>query len=305
MKKLILEYRFISLFLSVIAGIFLAKYLYQPICEFITNACQTSSVNSLLVALIALPTTAILWFLRTHDTRENIHQNDLFDALKMLTDNMLIRREIATQRLIDLAEKVPEYKKDIKLSFIKVLKSFPKKTTTVNGQSDESERRGYAQYILRWLSDKYTADKLDLNGCIFDLQNFTIAKNKPDFFKLFSEGNFKKISFNSADLTEVNLATANLQYADFTKTTLANTDLSGANLQNTNFSKALIFDKINLQGANLSDADLENENFMYDDINLEKAKYSTRTKFPEGFKPGKEEDRNMILVKEGLDDLFD
>lgn len=259
-KDKVLKHRPFYLFLSVIAGIFLAKYLYQPICEFITNACETSSVNSLLVALIALPTTLILWFFRTHDTRENIHQNDLFDALKMLTDNMLIRREIATHRLIDLAEKVPEYKKDIKLSFIKVLKSFPKKT-----QSDESERRTYAQYILRWLSDKYTVNELDLNGCIFDLQDFTIAKNKPDFFQLFSEGNFKNISFNSADLTEINLENANLQYADFTETTLDNTDLSGADLTGAKF-KGAKFKGADLRGVDFTDADLRDSEFTAADL---------------------------------------
>ncbi len=43
--------------------------------------------------------------LRTHDTRENIHQNNLFNALKILTDDMLIRRGIAIQRLINLIKK--------------------------------------------------------------------------------------------------------------------------------------------------------------------------------------------------------
>jgi hypothetical protein len=166
-KNNVLKHRFLYLILSVIVGILFAKFLYQPLYEFIINDCETSSVNSLLIALIALPTTAILWFFRTHDTRENIHQNDLFDALKMLTDDMVVRREIATKRLIDLAEKVPEYKEEIKLAFIKVLKSFPR-------QKDDDKTKSYHGYMLDYFKEecKLTDDNICTLLNINDPQRF-------------------------------------------------------------------------------------------------------------------------------------
>ncbi|WP_225879802.1 hypothetical protein [Abyssogena phaseoliformis symbiont] len=88
--------------------------------------------------LLALPTTTLLWYFRTCDTRENIHQNYFFDAFKKLTNNKVVRHEIATQRLTNLVKKVPKYKEEIKLAFIKVLKSFPRKSTS------NYERRTYA-----------------------------------------------------------------------------------------------------------------------------------------------------------------
>ncbi len=219
MKKLIskyLCYRCIPLFLSAILGIFFAKWLYQPICDWMTSCTCNPPINPLFLVLLALPTTTLLWYFRTHDTRENIHQNDLFDALKMLTDDKVVRREIATQRLINLVKKVPEYKKDVKFAFIKVLKSFPRKE--LNNNNWELEKRTYAQYILKWFNDNnYTAKKLNLNDCIFDFQEFMIEERKSDLFKLFTdtERQFKNISFKSADLSDANLSGA--KYSQATK----------------------------------------------------------------------------------------
>ncbi|CAC9630348.1 hypothetical protein, partial [uncultured Gammaproteobacteria bacterium] len=178
-KNWILKYRFPSLLISATIGVLLSKYCYSFLYNFITNTDPASEkATPLLFVLLALPTGALLWLFRTHDTRENIHQDALFDALQMLTDNMVVRREIATQRLIDLTKKAPEYKETVKLAFIKVLKSFPKKNMPnpdpqVKNTVPETERRSYAQHMLKWFnSNNYTAEDLDLDGCIFDLQDF-------------------------------------------------------------------------------------------------------------------------------------
>ncbi|BAS67794.1 pentapeptide repeat-containing protein [Bathymodiolus septemdierum thioautotrophic gill symbiont] len=247
-RTIILKWRFFSLALSSLLGVILSKYCHSLLYKFITNANVAPETTPLLFVLLALPTGALLWFFRTHDTRENIHQNDLFDALKMLTDDMVVCREIATQRLIDLTEKVPEYKRNVKLSFIKALKSFSKK----NLGNNKWERRTYAQHILKWFNDNnYTAEELDLNGCIFDLQDFTIEKRTSDLFKLFTQKQFKDIKFNDANLQGVNLKNVKFEQASLEDAKLQNSDLQGAILPK-------ILMDINFQGANLQGVDLSN-----------------------------------------------
>jgi hypothetical protein len=116
--------------------------------------------------------------------------------------------------LIDLTKKAPEYKETVKLAFIKVLKSFPKKnipnpnpgmknTWNIENTVPETERRSYAQHMLKWFnSNNYTAEDLDLDGCIFDLQDFTIEGNDPKLFKLFTEKQFKNLSFIDSNIEE-------------------------------------------------------------------------------------------------------
>lgn len=224
-KNWILKYRFPSLLISATIGVLLSKYCYSFLYNFITNTDPASEkATPLLFVLLALPTGALLWLFRTHDTRENIHQDALFDALQMLTDNMVVRREIATQRLIDLTEKAPEYKETVKLAFIKVLKSFPKKNMPnpdpdIGSIVPETERRSYAQHMLKWFnSNNYTAEDLDLDGCIFELQDFTIEENNQKLFKLFTEKQFKNLSFIDSnieegfDLTDVKLKNTAYSY---------------------------------------------------------------------------------------------
>ncbi|CAC9576621.1 hypothetical protein [uncultured Gammaproteobacteria bacterium] len=57
--------------------------------------------------------------------------------------------------------------------------------------------------MLKWFnSNNYTAEDLDLDGCIFDLQDFTIEGNDPKLFKLFTEKQFKNLSFIDSNIEE-------------------------------------------------------------------------------------------------------
>ncbi|WP_201342209.1 pentapeptide repeat-containing protein [Abyssogena phaseoliformis symbiont] len=73
--------------------------------------------------------------------------------------------------------------------------------------------------MLQWLTNEYKASELDLDGCIFDLQDFTIKKDTSNLFKLFTERQFKNISFNKADLREVNLGNADLRSSKYSSRT--------------------------------------------------------------------------------------
>lgn len=246
---------------SVGLGIILVKYGYSFLYEFITNSAPTiEKITPLFLILLALPTAALLWFLRTQDTRENIHQNDLFDVLTMLTDDKIVRREIATLRLLNLVKKVPEYKETTKLAFIKILKE--------PVGNDDTERRTYAQHILNWLGKEYSGEELDLNKCIFDNQDFIFKSHEINPFKIFTEQRYKNLSFINADLRKVNLRDIDLQNANLKNANLQEASLQGANLKNVNL-------ELGLRGEDLI-MPTENNNFK-------DAKYSKTTIFPEIF----------------------
>ena len=266
--------------------------------------------KDLLLYLLGLPIIILLWIFRTLDSqkiitntqesikntqesiknnKENIYQNNLFNSFKLLLDDRIVARELATSQLINLSKKVPAYNNEIKLAFINLLKTFKAKTDDEE-EDDliEKERRTYAQYILNWFNDKPDIKNLDLDGLVLDNQDFTIPEAKKDLFDFLRfkdlsniDENSLLISYRGADLSGVNLREAYLKSADLRNANLQNTDLRKAHLISANLRKAHLLNKadlrkayliganlrgVDLSGAKLSGADLRNADLRYADL---------------------------------------
>lgn len=254
-QKWILKNRFISLVLGGVAGIVLAYFLYFL---FTCLGMEVKLKNSIVLISLGLFIYILLWYFRTNDTRENIHQSDLFDALDKLTDEKVVAREIAVQRLIILSNKVSDYDETIKLAFIKVLKHFPP-------DNEEIKRkiwRTYAQYIITWLSDycrkqekgkKETEKKLNLEKCNLSFQKF---KENTDF-SCFKKANIAFINFKSTVFFRCNLSNImfdnmNFENVDFLSVKLENTTFLGGDLSDANFLAPIDLSNTIFSGVNLS-----------------------------------------------------
>lgn len=157
-----MENRFMGLVIAALIGILIAVIWLERLTG------DTRLGTSLTMLVLALPTFFCLWIYRTHDTRELIHQSELFEALRMLTQDELASREIATDILIRLSGKVPAYNIHIKTAFIMAMKGFEPK-------ADEKERRTYAQKMLVWIGDNMEelgVTDMDLKDLVLTNQDF-------------------------------------------------------------------------------------------------------------------------------------
>ena len=97
-----------------------------------------------------------------------------------------------------------------------------------------------------------------------------------------SSADLTNANLERVNLKSANLKTANLRYANLRSSTLNRANLVGVNLTGANLIKA------NLTFTNLTNANLINANLTGADLTnaiLTKAKYSEKTKWPEGFDP--------------------
>ena len=255
----------------------------------------TKDSNNFITLLLSSLIFLTLWFFRTYDVREQIGQQDFHDALRMLADDKLVAQEIAVLRLIDISEKTKVYDDTIKLAFIKRMKA-PYETEEVKEVETEIEkykkdkfikaehnlqikkklikvrRRTDAQYIFRWLGERYRVeDKLDLVNLDLSYQDFRARDNKGNKIKHFKDkkGNYFVLDFvnltgadlRDVNLTEINFSAANLIGSCFIRTVLTKATLGGVQL---NFA--------DLSGATLEKADFAKQKFYYSLI-----KFNTRT----------------------------
>ena len=116
-----------------------------------------------------------------------------------------------------------------------------------------------------------------------------------------TDANLYGANLTGADLDDADLLGANLYGANLTGANLSGVwlyganltgaNLTGANLTGANLSGVWLYGA-NLTGANLTDANLTDANLTdanLTDANLTDAKYSTSTRWPEGFKPPQKE----------------
>ena len=148
------------------------------------------------------------------------------------------------------------------------------------------ERRTYAQYIFRWLGERYRVeDKLDLVNLDLSCQDFRDEDNKRNKIKHFrtKKGKYFVLDFvnltgadltrvdltgvklngsnlTGADLTRADLTEAKLILANLTGADLARADLIGANLTGADLTEAILtvanLTRADLRGADLTRADL-------------------------------------------------
>ena len=305
-KECFLERRFFVLVLGALLGIALFLFVkeYDLLSKVFFYSEETTEniekkrfITNLLPVILGLPIILFLWVFRTHDTKEqldkaqtNIEQQDFHDALRMLADDKLISQEIAVLRLIDISKKNKIYNDTIKFAFIKRMKA-PYETEEVKEVEREIEkykkdkfikaehnlqikkklikvrRRTYAQYIFRWLGERYRVeDKLDLVNLDLSYQDFRARDNDGKKIKHFKakNGNYFVLDFvnltgadlRDVNLTEINFSVANLIGSCFIRTVLTKAtlggvqlnfaDLSGATLEKTDFANAknILADKI-------------------------------------------------------------
>ena len=205
-----------------------------------------------------------LWFFRTYDVREQIGQQDFHDALRMLADDKLVAQEIAVLRLIDISEKTKVYDDTIKLAFIKRMKA-PYETEEVKEVETEIEkykkdkfikaehnlqikkklikvrRRTDAQYIFRWLGERYRVeDKLDLVNLDLSYQDFRARDNKGNKIKHFKakKGNYFVLDF--VNLTGANLRDVNLTEINFSESKFNRVVFHSNSFDKSNFRRSSI-----------------------------------------------------------------
>ena len=266
-----LPFRFLLLLFSVGSGIGLVwvgadkiYYFFDSILEI-----EIKSNYSFIALLLGILTFLTLWFFRTYDVREQIGQQDFHDALRMLADDKLVSQEIAVLRLIDISKKNKVYNDIIKLAFIKRMKA-PYETEEVKEVETEIEkykkdqfikaeqnwqikkklikvrRRTYAQYIFRWLGERYRVeDKLDLVNLDLSYQDFRARDNDGKKIKHFraKKGNYFVLDFvnlTGANLKEVDLTEVDLREVDLTAADLREVDLTAANLTGAKFSTSRV-----------------------------------------------------------------
>ena len=244
-KKFILKHRFLPLAISAVLDVVIL-YCLDKSATYISEYIELSDQAKLLVSTI--PTLTLLWFFRTHDTREaiqkteeNINSNTLAYSIKLITDS-------------------DSDKKRIGLSMLAKLKR------------DNIDNKHFSSII-----DLTTVAVKNLS--MVDLSNADLSKVN------LSNTDLSKVNLSNTDLSEANLSEANLSEAILGGAVLFKANLSGADLRGAILSGADLRGA-DLRGADLSKADLYGANLR--DIDNSKStkfcnnKYNEDTVFPDG-----------------------
>ena len=120
----------------------------------------------------------------------------------------------------------------------------------------------------------------------FDLSKRDLTKLKlanADLRRANLQGSYmRSIDLSGADISRAYLCDATLRKANLSNADLGNSDLSNANLRRAKLINSDLHKAI-LKGVNLTRADLNGANL--DKADLSGARFSKRTKWPEGFNP--------------------
>ena len=164
--------------------------------------------------LLGLPVFTYLWWLRTHDVREQIsktetqiQQNSLFNGIDNLSDTDPLKIDIGVAQLLALSKLNPNHDEAISLAFIHRLKKCP---LTQEQIEKGRERLGYAQPIFEWLMDKKIEAKAGLTNCKLGCQDFTTD----DVFSTVVKNYHDKNIFKTWDLVKMKLPISEADYIE-------------------------------------------------------------------------------------------
>ena len=170
------------LVVSAVIGIFLYRYGWNIFSCLLGIDANNGKYTYIRSILLGTPVFFCLWCFRTNDVRQQIHnagqqinktetqiqKNSLFNGIDNLSDKDPFKIDMGVDQLLALSKLNPDHDKTIRIAFIRRLKKCP---LTNNEMMRGIERLGYAQPILKWLTDKKI--KADLTNCSLDWQNFT------------------------------------------------------------------------------------------------------------------------------------
>ncbi len=274
-KKRFFKHRFWTLVISGILGIiffFLFLWAYDYLsCYFIAleNISNLRIRANLSIVFLALFVSLVLWFFRTHDTKEqldktqtNIEQQDFHDALSMLADDKLISQEIAVQRLIKISESNPEYDETIKLAFIKRMKATYKEADEALAKAEVSKYESVEAKEKLKQEKSYTTIEAAEKAKIETAEVIIKALKKVErrtyaqhIFRWFIE----KYKNKELDLKNLDLRNQDFIVMDRKKKTYI-TDFKDKE------GNAFELDCVNLAGANLTNADLSGANLKEENL---------------------------------------
>ena len=195
--------RFALLIVCGAIGIALYRYLWDPLsCLLKINGPKENYIYIHSI-LLGLPVFFCLWWFRTRDVRQQIHdagqqidktetqiqQNSLFNGIANLSDKDPLKIDMGVAQLLELSKLNPAHDKTIRLAFIRRLKKCP---LTKDEIRQGAERLSYAQYIFEWITDKEKEASLkkkvnlkkeaNLKNCRLDCQEFTNTEEKKNVF---------------------------------------------------------------------------------------------------------------------------
>ncbi|WP_424947994.1 hypothetical protein [Candidatus Spongiihabitans sp.] len=174
--------RFALLIVCGAIGIALYRYLWDPLsCLLKINGPKENYIYIHSI-LLGLPVFFCLWWFRTRDVRQQIHdagqqidktetqiqQNSLFNGIANLSDKDPLKIDIGVAQLLALSKLNSEHDESIRIAFIRRLKKCP---LTKDEIEQNTERLAYAQHIFEWITDKKV--EADLTNCHLDCQDFT------------------------------------------------------------------------------------------------------------------------------------
>ena len=278
---------------------------------FLISEIQIQEKNKVLeyflIAIVGLPVFFLLWFFRTHDTREsikkaeesikkaeesikkteestkkaeeNIKQNKLFNCFENLASSEVMKIDLGVTQLITFSEQNSPFNEQIKLAFIKRL-SYP---PPVANQTNQNEAiLSYGQEIIKWLVEREYEDlpfiKLNLDYQIFDNSyigyedkgvSTTCLKEFLDRVQKYNRNHKNKREIEiQISLKRAYLRNVLLQNADLRRANLEGADLREVKLLGANLEGADLRE-VKLLGANLEGADLREVKLL--GANLERA----------------------------------
>ncbi len=174
--------RFVILIVCGLIGIALYRYVWNSLSALLGIDATNENYIYIHSILLGLPVFTCLWWFRTRDVRQQIHdagqqinktetqiqQNSLFNGIANLSDKDSLKIDMGVAQLLELSKLNPAHDKTIRLAFIRRLKKCP---LTNAEMMAGIEKLGYAQPILEWLTKKHI--EVDLTNCSLDWQNFT------------------------------------------------------------------------------------------------------------------------------------
>ena len=202
------EIRFIILFFMAWLGLAFGSYIFTCITHLFPLI--DGLEKYLKPATVSIPVLTALWYFRTYDTRQKIYQDDLFKGLDNLASNNPVQVDVGVAMLIEISKKVPSFNENIKIAFIRRLKSIPGEYKHKDG-----DFLSYAQHIIRWLllrKKENESISFNLHGLDLSYQEFIVgADRKKIIFKELLDYDsasdydplLKNLSLHGADISGI------------------------------------------------------------------------------------------------------
>ena len=277
-KKWILKYGFAylfaylirvvkhRLFYLVISGV-IDVVVFLLMSEHTPSFLETYYIEHTVLLVSTLPTLALLWFFRTHDTREaiqksveSINTNLLTKGMELITDKEVDKRRMGLLILAKL--------KQDNIGNKHFTSTIDVATRRLDLNDAELSRANLSEINL------YRADLRGANLEFANLQGVELFWADLHGARLF-EADLHGANLAFSTLKGVEIQGANLHWADLHGTNLDGADLHDVNLKGTNLEGAYLF-KANLQGVDLTKATIN----IY--TTLDSITYDKYTKFPDG-----------------------